>query len=1152
MRKNLPTMLFLCLVVAFAIPASAQNIQLLHNNGFETWTNGPSVAPDNWINVIADTITATRESSIVHSGSYSTNLTWISPTQGNCDFLSDPVPVIEGETYACTTWALDNDAAGRITVSFRWNVNNYYPNTYTVDSPNWQQLSCNQVAPTGATSLRVGIRGYDVSSAWDGNATVYIDDINLWGPQVQGNQPPAISSVLRYPYPTILPTDNAIVTATILDTDGTVVSDSLYRRVLPNAFAPVVHDSIAIGHAYWYTIGTHAAGDSVEYYIVANDNEGARAVSPTRGYTVSGGTVSLATIYSLQHTANVGSLPNCYPTDSTGNYTITGIVVGRYANPSTGYHKRFFLQEAGSSWNGIYVYNSLDTVQIGDSLTLAGTNAEYYAETEFSSITSHIKYASGRPLPNPIIVSAANFGPDSCSSTAEPYEGMLIQINNLTVVDTAGNGDFYAVNGTDTVVIMNDLYVAGGDEPTLTTGQLYDYVRGIGRYAFGKYRIGPRFSADVLPHALACTGGNIFNVEFSFDPGSDTANCWPSPDSGQLVTVCGIVTAVMQGTTPRFYVQDQSNTAWGGIYNFAYKVNGTDVISTAVGDYVQLTAHVKEYYGWTEFDSVSAFNILGSDQPLPDTTVLTVSDLAAMCDYSTEPFENILVRLNNITVVSDNGFGELWIRDGSGIDSIRIDSDLWAAGTDQPNPVPSVGAVYSWVVGIARWEGRQGAGYDRGWIILPRFASDYEQAVIPEPNIDNVWPINNTTLAVTFDRVMDPVTAGNPANYSTIHGLSITGAVRDTDNHRKVILTTATQPNNTIDSLVVVNVCDSTGICMAHAHQQLYHSGFTSIAIVNTPGVDGDTSDFKGDLVTIKGVMVCDTSMTFPNNMFVNDASGPPYNGVLVYLPTPFTPYPLFADTVVMTGKIDEYFTATELVDLTVYRNVAIVGHGADPTPPGITATQLNANREAYEGDLITLCDSFVVTGAIPDTFGYYIRSLSSPNDSIIVHEQRNPAHTRYSYQEVTGAVIRGITGIFRYQRSQFRLMPRYDADFNSYDTWCGGGVGCHYTAGDVNNNGAFNGIDVTYGVSYFKGGLVPPYSCLCGASTWFVAGDVNASCVFNGIDITYMVSYFKGGPAPHPCATCPPSATISSEEIIPTITPSLKARPVNMDGSQQ
>jgi hypothetical protein len=83
---------------------------------------------------------------------------------------------------------------------------------------------------------------------------------------------------------------------------------------------------------------------------------------------------------------------------------------------------------------------------------------------------------------------------------------------------------------------------------------------------------------------------------------------------------------------------------------------------------------------------------------------------------------------------------------------------------------------------------------------------------------------------------------------------------------------------------------------------------------------------------------------------------------------------------------------------------------------------------------------------------------------------------------------------------------------------------GCQYAVGDVNNSGTFNGLDVTYGVAYFKGGPPPPYSCDCPPhGNWFVAGDVNGSCSFNGLDITYMVSYFKGGPAPHPCPDCPP-----------------------------
>lgn len=83
---------------------------------------------------------------------------------------------------------------------------------------------------------------------------------------------------------------------------------------------------------------------------------------------------------------------------------------------------------------------------------------------------------------------------------------------------------------------------------------------------------------------------------------------------------------------------------------------------------------------------------------------------------------------------------------------------------------------------------------------------------------------------------------------------------------------------------------------------------------------------------------------------------------------------------------------------------------------------------------------------------------------------------------------------------------------------------GCVYVVGDVNNSGAFNGLDVTYGVSFFKGGPAPLYSCECTpGNIWYVAGDINNSCTYNGLDVTYGVGFFKGGPAPVPCSDCPP-----------------------------
>ena len=83
----------------------------------------------------------------------------------------------------------------------------------------------------------------------------------------------------------------------------------------------------------------------------------------------------------------------------------------------------------------------------------------------------------------------------------------------------------------------------------------------------------------------------------------------------------------------------------------------------------------------------------------------------------------------------------------------------------------------------------------------------------------------------------------------------------------------------------------------------------------------------------------------------------------------------------------------------------------------------------------------------------------------------------------------------------------------------------CHYIVGDVNGSNNLNGLDVTFGVNYFKRGTNPPFNCLCECTPghfWYVCGDVNGDCVYNGVDILYLATY--GGPPPAPCPVCPPA----------------------------
>jgi hypothetical protein len=111
-------------------------------------------------------------------------------------------------------------------------------------------------------------------------------------------------------------------------------------------------------------------------------------------------------------------------------------------------------------------------------------------------------------------------------------------------------------------------------------------------------------------------------------------------------------------------------------------------------------------------------------------------------------------------------------------------------------------------------------------------------------------------------------------------------------------------------------------------------------------------------------------------------------------------------------------------------------------------------------------------------------------------------------------------------------------------------GGGCYYLPGDINGDGQANGLDVVFGVAFFKGGNLPPTDCAaptgpCPQSgPFYAAGDANGGCQFNGVDLTYYVAYLKG--LQHAilyCPTCPPAGQMIPRRRIGESQPSLEIK---------
>jgi uncharacterized protein len=117
-------------------------------------------------------------------------------------------------------------------------------------------------------------------------------------------------------------------------------------------------------------------------------------------------------------------------------FGVQGIVTNIHYNNSTSTSADgFFMQDPipdadPLTSEGIYVYAPAyaGSLQIGDAITVSGTVEEYYGLTEISSVTLAITGTTTGTI-SPVLVTL----PVPVGTSLEPYEGMLVEINDLTV-----------------------------------------------------------------------------------------------------------------------------------------------------------------------------------------------------------------------------------------------------------------------------------------------------------------------------------------------------------------------------------------------------------------------------------------------------------------------------------------------------------------------------------------------------------------------------------------------------------------------------------------------------------------------------------------------------------------------------------------------
>ena len=219
---------------------------------------------------------------------------------------------------------------------------------------------------------------------------------------------------------------------------------------------------------------------------------------------------------------------------------------------------------------------------------------------------------------------------------------------------------------------------------------------------------------------------SIYDIQIASTAGSGD-DCYSSSYDGQTVTVSATVTGAENG---KYYIKDKDG-AWNGVYVYSSSQ------SPAVGDSVEITAEVDEYYGLTELKNVSAYSTISSGGTVTPTDIST-GDLTGGCSATGEQWEGVLVKLTNVTVtaVPDNN-NQWYVNDGSG--ACQIDDGMFQY-------TPTSGQTFDLIVGIVDY------GYSE-YGVNPRSGDDIVQnvnaPVVAEPTITPAEPTSDDAVSIS-------------------------------------------------------------------------------------------------------------------------------------------------------------------------------------------------------------------------------------------------------------------------------------------------------------------------------------------------------------------------------------------------------------------
>lgn len=252
--------------------------------------------------------------------------------------------------------------------------------------------------------------------------------------------------------------------------------------------------------------------------LEGNEDFNLQITSTSTGIQVGG--ISTLTFTIVDNDLPTTPISTVQATTSGDQSDMLGQVVtvgGRVTAVKTG--SGFWIQDKVAAWSGIYVFNSTNTVAIGDSVILTGTVAEFAPgasvekATQIASLTAFSNEGPYAPY-GPMTLSTVNVN-------AEMYEGVLVKVSNASTTAAPDTFNEWDVNdGTGAVKVDDFLYLT---TPAPVLGNVYN-VTGVVSHSFGFYKILPRDVNDVE----LVSGASVTELN------EETVSVYPNPSNGVI------------------------------------------------------------------------------------------------------------------------------------------------------------------------------------------------------------------------------------------------------------------------------------------------------------------------------------------------------------------------------------------------------------------------------------------------------------------------------------------------------------------------------------------------------------------------------------------------------------------------------------------